>query len=153
MSRYIGLFCGNIGHFCGYVGLSSWQHFTGPVRGVIVVSIVSGGGEVCIAYTSVLVNLWDPKHVLGYFVRVLLGWLRNRSLCQIFSVNPSLLYEAVGTQANVAKISFKLKSQIEMIFRRLLASPRLGTKGAGLLKTSGTSFGCLVNRAKLVQIS
>ena len=37
-----------------------------PDRGVIVVSIVFGGGEVCIAYTSVLVNLWDPKHVLGY---------------------------------------------------------------------------------------
>jgi len=36
------------------------------IRVVIVVSIVSGGGEVCIAYTSVLVNLWDPKHVLGY---------------------------------------------------------------------------------------
>jgi len=35
-------------------------------RGVIVVSIVFEGGEVCIAYTSVLVNLWDPKHVLGY---------------------------------------------------------------------------------------
>ena len=35
-------------------------------RGVIVVSIVPGGGEVCIAYTSVLVNLWNPKHVLGY---------------------------------------------------------------------------------------
>jgi len=35
-------------------------------RGVIVVSIVFGGGEVCIAYTSVLVKLWDPKHVLGY---------------------------------------------------------------------------------------
>jgi len=31
-----------------------------------MVSIVSGGGEVCIAYTSVLVNLWDSKHVLGY---------------------------------------------------------------------------------------
>jgi len=36
------------------------------VRGVIVVSIVIGGGEVCIAYTSVLVNLWDPEHVLWY---------------------------------------------------------------------------------------
>jgi len=33
---------------------------------VIVVSIGTGGGEVCIAYTSVLVNLWDPKHVWGY---------------------------------------------------------------------------------------
>jgi len=31
-----------------------------------VVSIGSGVGEVCIANTSVLVNLWDPKHVLGY---------------------------------------------------------------------------------------
>jgi len=29
-------------------------------------SIVSGGGEVCNAYTSLLVNLWDPKHVLRY---------------------------------------------------------------------------------------
>ena len=37
-----------------------------PRRCVIVVSIVSGGGEVCIAYTSVLVNLLDPKHVFGY---------------------------------------------------------------------------------------
>jgi len=40
---------------------------TTPLRGVIVVSIVFGGGEVCIAYTLVLVNLWDPKHVLRYF--------------------------------------------------------------------------------------
>jgi len=37
-----------------------------PPRGVIVVSIVSTKGEVCIAYTSVLVNLWDPRHILGY---------------------------------------------------------------------------------------
>jgi len=36
------------------------------VRGLIVLSIVSRGGEVCIAYTSVLVNLWHPKHILGY---------------------------------------------------------------------------------------
>jgi len=35
-------------------------------RGVIVVSTVFGGGEVCIAYTSVLVILWNPKLVLGY---------------------------------------------------------------------------------------
>ena len=35
-------------------------------RGVIVVSIVSAEGEVCIAYTSVLVNSWDPRHILGY---------------------------------------------------------------------------------------
>jgi len=59
----------------------------------------------------------------------------------------------VGTQANVAKIPFKLKGQIEKIFGRLLASPRLGTKGMDLLKMSGTSFRCLVNLAILVQIS
>jgi len=40
-----------------------------PRRCVIVVSIVSGGGEVCIAYTSVLVNLWDPRHILGYLYK------------------------------------------------------------------------------------
>jgi len=34
--------------------------------GVIVVSIVFGGGEVCIVYTSVFVNLLDLKHVLIY---------------------------------------------------------------------------------------
>jgi len=39
------------------------------------------------------------------------------------------LYQAVGTQANVAKIPSILQGQIEKIFRRLLASPRLGTKG------------------------
>ena len=31
-----------------------------------MVSIVLAEGEVCTAYTSVLVNLRDPKHVLGY---------------------------------------------------------------------------------------
>ena len=35
----------------------------------------------------------------------------------------------------------------------LVASPRLCTKGTDLLEMSGTSFGCLVNRAVLVQIS
>jgi len=40
----------------------------------------------------------------------------------------------VGTQANVAKIPFKLKGQIEKIFVRVLASPRLGTKGTDLLE-------------------
>jgi len=60
------------------------------------------------------------------------------------------LYQTVGTQANVAKIPFKLKGQIEKIFR---ASPRLGTKGTDLLKISGTTFGHLINRAILSQIS
>jgi len=44
-------------------------------------------------------------------------------------VNLSLLYQAVGTQANVSKVPFKLKGQIEKIIRRLLAIPRLGTNG------------------------
>ena len=56
-------------------------------------------------------------------------------------------------QANVAEIPFKLKGPIEKIFCRLLASPRLGTKGTDLLKISGTSEGTgtrpdsLANRA------
>jgi len=41
----------------------SFEH----IRGVIVVSMVSGEGEVCIAYTLALVSLLDPKHVLGYW--------------------------------------------------------------------------------------
>jgi len=49
------------------------------------------------------------------------------------------------TKQPAAKIPFKLKGQIEHIFRRLLDSPRLGTKGTDLLEMSGTSFGCLVN--------
>ena len=39
------------------------------------------------------------------------------------------------------------------MYRRLFASPRLGTKGTDLLKMSDTSFGFLVNRAILVQYS
>ena len=59
----------------------------------------------------------------------------------------------MGTQANVTKIPFKLKGQIEKIFCRLLASPRLFTKWTDPLKMSGTSFSDLVDRAILVQIS
>ena len=51
--------------YCVTVNCRSEAH-EGSGRGVIVVSIVSLGGEVCIAYTLVFVNLWDPKHVLGY---------------------------------------------------------------------------------------
>ena len=42
------------------------RRFTSCPGGVIVVSIVFGGSKVCIAYTSVSVNLWNPKHVFGY---------------------------------------------------------------------------------------
>jgi len=50
--------------------------------------------------------------------------------------------------------SFQFDLSIWKVFwHRLLASPRLGTKGTDLLEMYGTSFGCLVNRAILVQIS
>jgi len=85
-------------------------HFDVAHRGVIVVSIVFGGGEVCIAY-------------FGIFVRVLLGWLSNRSLYQTFPVNPSLLYQAVGTQANDEK-PFQFDLSIWKVFwQRLLCVP------------------------------
>ena len=58
-------------------------------------------------------QLMGPEACLEIFVRVWLGWLSNRSLYQTFPVHPSLLYQAVGTQANVAKIPFKFWSQIE----------------------------------------
>jgi len=60
-----------------------------------------------------------PEAHSWIFVRVQLGWLSNQSLYQTFSVNLSLLYQAVGTQANVAKTPFKLRGQIERIFCRL----------------------------------
>ena len=83
-----------------------------------------------------------------------IAWLTEQlKLVLDLPIDPSLLYQAVGTQANVAKISFKLKSQIEKIFRRLVASPQLCTKETDLLEISGTSFSCLVNQAILVQIS
>jgi len=55
-------------------------------------------------------------------------------------------------QANVAKIPLKLNGQTEKIFRPLLASPRLGTKGTDLLKISGTSLSCLVHQTILLHI-
>jgi len=42
------------------------SHNLNYVRGVIMVSIVSAGGEVCIAYISVSVNSGDPRHIIGY---------------------------------------------------------------------------------------
>jgi len=119
-------------------------------RGVIVVSIVFGGGRSFYCLHFDISQLMGPQACFEIFARVLLGWLRNPSLCQMF---PVYFYQAVGTQANVAKIHFKLKGRIEKIFCRLLVSPRLGTIGTNLLKISGTSFGCPVNPAILVQMS
>jgi len=47
------------------------------------------------------------------------------------------LYQAVGTQANVAKIPFKLKGQIEKIFRVYL-------RPNGLLQKGKIYWKCLV---------
>jgi len=101
-------------------------------------------------------QLMGPEACFGIFVRVMLGWLSNRSLYQTCPVNPSLLYQAVGTHANASKCcqnTFQIERSNWKKNRRLLASPRLGTKGTDLLEMSCTSFGCLVNRAILVQIS
>jgi len=84
-----------------------------------------------------------------------IAWLTkyNPSLYKTFPVNPSLLNQAVGTQANDEK-SFQFDLSIWKVFwQRLLASPRLGTKRTDLLEMSGTSLGCLINRAILVEIS
>jgi len=96
-------------------------------------------------------------HGMGWiFVRVQLRRLSNRSFYQTFSVNPSFLYQAVGTQAKRRQTRTILSIRpfhLKNVFgQRLLASPRL-TKKTDSLKTCGTSFGCLVNRAVLVQIS
>ena len=90
-------------------------------------------GEVCSAYTSILVNLWYPNEALRY-------------LYEIFPVNPSLLYQAVGTQANVAKISFKLCDISRLlshgiVFLVFLAKPKKrNVKNITTLQPSQVSF-------------
>jgi len=62
-----------------------------------VVSIVSGGGEVCIAYTLVLVNLLDPKHVFWDVCTSIARLTKQPKLVpDIFSKSVPL-YQAVGT--------------------------------------------------------
>jgi len=46
-----------------------------------------------------------------------------------------------GDASKRCQNTFQIEGRIEKIFRCLLASPRLGTKGTDLLKMSGTSFG------------
>jgi len=83
-----------------------------------------------------------------------IAWLTKQAkLVPDISSKSVPLVPSRGDASKRCQIPFILKGQIEKIFRRLLASPRLGTKGTDLLKISGTSFGCLVNRAILVQIS
>jgi len=49
-----------------------------------VVSIVFGGGEVCVAYTSVLVNLWDPK-MFGDICMIMARLTKQQKLVQDIS--------------------------------------------------------------------
>ena len=69
-------------------------------RGVIVVSIISAGGEklYCLYFGSG--QFMRPEAYSWIFVRVQLGLQSNRSLYHKFSVIPSLLYQAVGMQAH-----------------------------------------------------
>ena len=67
-------------------------------------------------------QLIGPEACFDICVRVLFGWLSNSSLYQIFSVNPSLLYQAVGMQAKDEN-SFQFDHSIWKVFwQRLLAS-------------------------------
>jgi len=79
-----------------------------------IYSIWGGRSLYCLSFG--ISQLMEPEACFGIFVRIILGWLSNRSLYQTFPVNPSLLYQAAGTQVNVAKIPFKLKGQFERYF-------------------------------------
>jgi len=79
----------------------------------------------------------EPEACFRTFVRVLLGWLSNRSLYQIFSVSPSLVYQAVGTQANDDFI-FNLTFQFERYFGNVCLRPH------GLVQKRRIYWKCLV---------
>jgi len=124
-----------------------------PRRGVIVVSIVSAEGEVCIAYSSGFSQFMRPEAYSWIFVRVKLGWLSNRSMYQTFSVNASLCTKPWGLKQTTTN-PFNLTFQFERYFGNVcFASPWLRTKGKDLLKMSDTCFSCLVNQAILWQMS
>jgi len=63
-----------------------------------IYSISEGRNLYCLHFG--ISQFMRPEAHSWIFVRVQLGWLSNRSLYQTFSINPSLLYQAVGTQAN-----------------------------------------------------
>jgi len=63
-----------------------------------IYSIRGGRSLYCLHWT--FSQFMRPEAYSWIFVRVQLGWLSNRRLYQTFSVNPSLLYQAVETQAN-----------------------------------------------------
>jgi len=87
---------------------ASWQRRD---RGIY--SIWGGRSLYCLHFG--ISQLMGPEACFGIFVREGLGWLSNRSLYQTFSVNLSLLYQAVGTQANDEK-SFQYDLSIWKVF-------------------------------------
>ena len=68
-----------------------------------IYSIRGGRSLYCLHWT--FSQFMRPEAYSWIFVRVQLGWLSNRKLYQTFSVNPSLLYQAVEMQANDEKNS------------------------------------------------
>ena len=88
-------------------------------------------------------QLTGPEACFEIFVRILLGWLSNRSLYQIFSGNPSLLYQAVGTQANDDK-SFQSDLSIWKVLwqRSLHGLPIFGTHSSHPYLSHMSHFTC-----------
>jgi len=121
-------------------------------RGVIVVSIVSAVGEVCIAYTSVLVNSWDLRHILDICKSIARLTKQPKLVPDIFSKSVPLV-PSRGDANKRCQNTFQIERSNWKDLSSFAWSPQLGTKGTDLLKMSGTSFGCLVNRSDLVQIS
>jgi len=78
-----------------------------------IYSIRGGRSLYCLHFG--ISQLMGPEACFGIFLRVLLSWLSSRSLYQIFSVNLSLLYKAVGTPANDEK-SFQFDLSIWKVF-------------------------------------
>ena len=83
-------------------------------------------------------QLIGPKACFEIFIRVLLGWLSNRSLCQIFSANPSLLYQAVGTQSKRRKIFSIWPFNLKGILANVCLRPH------GLVQKGRVCWKCLV---------
>ena len=79
---------------------SGWSHWS-DWGSCGIYSITGAQSLYCLHFG--ISQLMGPEACFGIFVRVLLGWLRNQSLYWIFPVNLSLLYQAVGTQANASK--------------------------------------------------
>ena len=135
--------------------IESWHvtsmHASGQRRDRGIYSIWGGPSLYCLYFG--ISQLMGPEACFGIFVREGLGWLSNWSLYQTFSSKSVPFVPSRGDASKRRKTFSIWPFNLKGVWQRLLASPRLGTKGMHLLKISGTSFGCLVNRAILVQIS